>query len=328
MGLMGNRNNLHCSDMTARKLERAVQLQELSALRKKNVGEYFVNFTRHHRPWLHELAQKYKERGEFPVMPMVLLPSYYDGVQDKEVAAFAALLISDGETIGHTTLDKVAAFRKMMGDSPWKWFETRSFVSLSLGKYQHKRIGGVEGWKIARLFDKLWNECHILTYEIPSKDVKESFVRPIGIQVALIAKAQQCSYFDVLTYMLEDCCVGNYFYKLRLFLQILVCSGGFSLGLWNNDPCGLKCPLTSDLRLFLQTWFPNYRTFGSVDDAIQLFGFERETDFFYACLGYKELQKRNPSECGLYATRYQSWYECGFKAKPNRWRDIMPNIPF
>ena len=310
--------------MKARKLDRAVFLKELSELRKKNVGEYFENFTRHHRPWLHELAQRYKERGEFPMMPMTLLPSYYTNVQDKEIAVCAGLLLNDGDK----TLEHVQAFRKMMGDSPWKWFETRSFVSLSLGKNQHKRIGGVEGWKIARLFDKLWNECHILTYEIPSIDVKESFVRPIGIQVELIAKAQQCSYFDVLTYMLEDCCVGNYFYKLRLFLQILVCSGGFSLGLWDNDPCGLKCPLTSDLRLFLQTWFPNYRTFGSVDDSIRLFGFERETDFFYAYLGYKELQKRNPMRCKLYATKYTDWYDGGIKKKPYQWREIIPEIPF
>ncbi len=310
--------------MKARKLDRAVFLKELSELRKKNVGEYFENFTRHHRPWLHELAQRYKERGEFPVMPMTLLPSYYTNAQDKEIAVCAGLLLNDGDK----TLEHVQAFRKMIGDSPWKWFETRSFVSLSLGKNQHKRFGGVDGWKIARLFDKLWNECHILTYEIPSTDVKESFVRPIGIQVELIAKAQQCSYFDVLTYMLEDCCVGNYFYKLRLFLQILVCSGGFSLGLWDNDPCGLKCPLTSDLRLFLQTWFPNYRTFGSVDDAIRLFGFERETDFFYAYLGYKELQKRNPMRCKLYATKYTDWYDGGIKKKPYQWREIIPEIPF
>ena len=299
-------------------------LQEQSALRKKNIGEYFVNFTRHHRPWLHELARRYKERSEFPVMPMTLLPSYYDSIQDKEVAAFAALLFNDGEN----TLERVSAFRKMFGKSPWDWFEQRGFVKLSLGSNQRRRTGGIENWKIANLFGRLWDECHIVTYEIPSEQIKQTFVRPLGVQVNLIAKAQHCSYFDVLTYLLEDCSVGNYGYKLRLLLQILVCSDGFSLGLWSVDPSELKCPLTHDLRVFLQTWFPDYRTFGSIDDAIRLFGFERDCDFFYAWLGYKELQKRNPKGCSLYATRYQSWYECGFKAKPNRWREIMPNIPF
>jgi len=304
--------------MKARKLDRAVQLQELSELRKKNVGEYFVNFTRHHRPWLQELAQKYKERGDFPLMPMVLLPSYYDSIQDKEIAVFAGLLISDGETIGHTTFDKVAAFRKMLGDSPWEWFTERKFVGLSIGRNQNKRTGCVENWKIAKLMDRLWQECFGET----------EIHRTLEVVVADIAKTQHCSYFDVLTYLLEDCSVGNYEYKLRLLLQILVCSDGFSLGLWSVDPSVLKCPLTHDLRLFVETWFPDYRRYGSVDDAIRLFGFERECDFFYAYLGYKELQKRNPKGCSIYATRYRSWYECGFNAKPYRWRKIMPNIPF
>lgn len=313
--------------MKARKLERAVMLQEQSALRKKNIGEYFVNFSRHHRPWLKELAQKYKERGEFPLMVMTLLPSYYDNTQDKEIAVFVALLIPDGETIRHGTLDRVAKFRKMMGESPWEWFEQRKFVGLSIGKNLHKRTGGVENWKIAKLMDRLWQECHIVTYEIPSEKVKQTFVRPLGFQVDLIAKAQHCSYFDVLTYLLEDCSVGYYEYKLRLLLQILACSDGFSLGLWSVDPSELKCPLTHEIRLFIETWFPDYRRYGSIDDAIRLFGVG-ETDFFYAWLGYKELQKRNPRGCSIYATRYRSWYECGFNAKPYSWRKIMPNIPF
>jgi hypothetical protein len=311
--------------MKAKKLARAVQLQELSELRKKNIKEYFVNFTRHHRPWLHELAQKYKERGEFPLMAMVLLPSYYTDTRDKEIAVFAGLLIPVEETIVHTTIENVGELRQMLGDSPWEWFEKRSFVSLSLGKKQHKRIGGVEGWKIARLFDKLWNECRILPFEMPRKNVE---VRPIGIQVELIAKALHCSYFDVLTYLLEDCGVGNYFYKLRLLLLVLCTGDGLGLSLWQNGQDTLRCPLTADVRLFLETWFPDYRRYGSVDDAIRLFGFERETDFFYACLGYKELQKRNPSECGLYATRYTTWYVCGIKKKPHQWRKIMPEIEF
>lgn len=315
--------------MKARRLDRAVQLQELSALRKKNVGEYFVNFTRHHRPWLHELAQKYKERGEFPLMAMVLLPSYYTDTRDKEIAVFAGLLISDVETNGRTTFDKVSAFRKMLGESPWEWFVQRKFVSLSIGKNLHKRTGCVENWKIAKLFDFLWQECHVTTAKTPLGN-EVTFIRPLGIQVDMIAKAQRCSYFDVLTYLLENCSVGNYFYKLRL-LQIVLCSGdGFGLSLWQNHNAQdtLRCPLTTEIRQFVETWFPNYRRYGSVDDAIRLFGFEVEADFFYAWLGYKELQKRNPKGCSLYATRYQSWYECGFKAKPNRWRDIMPNIPF
>lgn len=306
----------------SKKTERELRLAEISAVRKKNVADYFLNTSRWHREWLKELATRYKARGDFPIMPLTLLPSYYDSQQDKEVAIFAALLFNDGDN----TLERVSSFRKMFGKSPWEWFEQRKFVGLSLGRNRNKQTGGIQNWKIANLFGRLWDECHVVTYEIPSEQIKQTFVRPLGVQVDLIAKAQRCSYFDVLTYMLEDGCVGNYFYKLRLFLQILACSDGFSLGLWSVDPSGLKCPLTHDLRVFLQTWFPDYRTFGSIDDAIRLFGFERDCDFFYAYLGYKELQKRNPKECSECATKYMNWYENGYKKKPYQWREIVPEI--
>lgn len=305
-----------------KKKEKELRLAEMSAVRKKNVGDYFLNTSRWHREWLKELAERYKERGEFPVMALTLLPSYYDSIQDKEVAAFAALLFNDGEN----TLERVSSFRKMFGKSPWEWFEQRMFVSLSFGRNRNKQTGGIQNWKIANLFGRLWNECHVMTYEMPSEQIKQTFVRPLGVQVDLIAKAQRCSYFDVLTYMLEDCCVGNYFYKLRLLLQILACSDGFSFGLWTVGPSELKCPLTHDLRAFLQTWFPDYRTFGSIDDAIRLFGLERDCDFFYAYLGYKELQKRNPKRCSECATKYLSWYEGGYRKKPYQWREILPEI--
>lgn len=315
--------------MKARKLERAVQLHELSELRKKNVGEYFVNFSRHHRPWLYELARRYKERSEFPVMPMTLLPSYYYSTQDKEIAVFAGILISDAETIGHTAFDKVTAFREMLGERPWEWFSERKFVGLSIGRNQNKRTGGVENWKIAKLMDRLWERIINSPEEILLNGIKPKFnYLAIGTLVDRISKGTHCSYFDVLTYLVEDCCVGDYNYKLRLLLQVLACSDGFSLGLWSIDTCELKCPLTKELRLFLQTWFPDYRRYGSVDDAIGLFGFERETDFLYACLGYKELQKRNPRGCKLYATKYTDWYECGIRKKPYQFREIIPDIPF
>ena len=116
-----------------KKKEKELRLAELSAVRKKNVGDYFLNTSRWHREWLKELAERYKERGEFPIMSLTLLPSYYDSQQDKEVAIFAALLFNDGEN----TLERVSAFRQMFGKSPWEWFEQRKFVSLSFGRNRH-----------------------------------------------------------------------------------------------------------------------------------------------------------------------------------------------
>ncbi len=297
-----------------------MRLQERAAIRKKNIGEYFVNFTKHHRPWLKELARKYKERGEFPLMGMSLLPSYYKCTEDKEVAVFAALRMNDGER----TFERVSEFRELMGESPWEWFKDRKFFELSLGRNQDGRTGGVENWKIARMFDRLWQEC--IAYENCSPHGAVTIISPIGQEFKRIVKTQRCSYFDALTYLLGDYGVGNFYYKLRLLLQVLGSSDGFGLGLWKINNEELKCPLTSGVRQFLQTWFPDYRRYGSIDEAIGLFGFERDCDFFYAYLGYKELQKRNPMGCREYATRYQSWYECGIRKKQYQWRAILPEI--
>ena len=314
--------------MRIKKLERAIMLRERSQIRGRNINDYFLNFSKEHLPWLHELARKYKEYGEFPMSPMVILSSYYEDLRDKEIAIFAGLLIKeDGE------FWRIQEFREMLGESPWVWFENREFVKLSLGTVQNKRTGGVEGWKIARLFDKLWKECHITDYEITNFDnpwmpYKQSCVSSIGNMVKAISKTQRCSLFDVLTYLLEDCGVGCYFYKLRLLLMILGTSDGLGIGLWNVDQEDLKCPIAVGMRDFVKLWFPDFSRAGDIDNAIKLFGFERGCDFFYAWMGYKELQKRNPKGCSLYATRYTSWYKCGSMMHKFFWKRIQPKIPF
>ncbi len=296
----------------------------MEKVRKKNISDYFLKYSHAVRPWLKELAEKYKAKGEFPLMPIQILPSYYNSVQDKEIAAFVALLIPETENV----LKNIGEFRLMLGESPWEWFKDRGFVRLGIGSVQDKRTGGVMNWKIAKLMDRLWDNCHILSYEITTIGCKETFIRPIGFEIDLIAKAQQCSYFDVLTYICEDCVVVDYFYKLRLLLMIAATSDGFGIGLWTVDPSELKSPLTSGLRTFLRTWFPDYKRYGSLDDAIHLFGFERDCDFFYAWLGYKELQKRNPKVCSKFATTYLRWYEIGARKKPFEFREILPKIDF
>lgn len=309
--------------MRKSEIEKALRIKEGREVRKKNITEYFQNFSRFHCEWLTELAEKYKSRGVFPLIPMYLLPSYYSDGRDKEVAAFAALLISDS-----SDFSRIQAFRKMLGERPWEWFEKREFVRLSLGREQHKRTGGVEHWKIANLFNRLWDECYGLTYEIPSSDTNETLVMPIGVHVESIAKAQGCSYFDVLTYLLNDCCVGDYFYKLRLLLVVLGSSGGLGLGLWKIGREELRCPLSSGLRAFISAWFPDYRKVCSIDEAISLFGFESDADFFYAWLAYTELQKSDPKACAYYSTRYTVWYGLGTRKGRHVWRGMQPKIPF
>lgn len=305
------------------KIENNAQVRE--KVRQKNVRDYFLQYSQAVRPWLKELAEKYKTKGEFPLMPIQILPSYYtdvrDSIQDKEIALFAALLIKED-----AEFEQIREFRELIGDSPWEWFGKREFVRLGIGRVQDRRTGGVMNWKIAKLMDRLWDKCLIMSGEIPIIGCKKIFIRPIGFEIDLIAKAQQCSYFDVLTYLVEDCGVGDYFYKLRLLLMIAATYDGFGLGLWSVDQSELKCPLTTDLRTFLATFFPDYKRYGNSDDAIHLFGFERDCDFFYAYLAYKELQKRNPKVCSEFATTYLKWYEIAARKKPFQFREILPEI--
>lgn len=306
-----------------RTFARSALLSRAREARRKSVADYFLNTSRFHRPWLIELAERYKSRGEFPVMAITLLPSYYESLADKEVAAFAALLITDNGKM----LEKVSEMRAMLGGSPWEWFEKRMFVPLAIGSARELVTGGVKNCKIAEIFGRLWEACHAMDYEIPSAGISEMVVTRIGVMLDAEAKERGHSYLKVLTNMLElsDACQD---YGIRLLLQFFLAPDGFSLGAWVNERQELKCPLTKDLKLFLQTWFPDYRRFGSVDEAIRLFGFERDCDFLYAYLGYKELQARHPSECSEKATRYLSWYTRGTYRKPHRWRGILPQIDF
>ena len=292
------------------KIENNAEVRE--KVRQKNVRDYFLQYSQAVRPWLKELADKYKAKGEFPLLPIQILPSYYNGLQDKEIAAFVALLIPETENV----LKNIGEFRLMLGESPWEWFKNRGFVRLGIGKVQDKRTGGVFNWKIAKLMDRLWDECC----------GKTTTHTTVGQAIKKFAEKQRCSYFDVLTYICEDCGVGDYFYKLRLLLMILMTDDGLGISLWQNHNAQLLCPLTSGVRTFLSTWWPDYRRFGSVDDAIHEFGFERDCDFFYAWLGYKELQKRNPKACSEFATTYIRWYSIGARKKPFQFREILPEI--
>ena len=300
--------------------------QERAEVRKNNIIGYFLDFSKWHRPWIRELAEKYKDglrAGTIaaPLIPMAILPSYYTDKRDREIAAFASLLIRDdrryGETVSHQ-LNSVLAFRELLGESPWEWFLRRDFVRLSIGKEQDKLTGGVENWKIAKLMDVLWNEQN------------DPIIQFRGIEETLrgLSFVQHCSYFDVLTYLLLDCSVGQFFYKLRLLLFVLGTGDGLGLGIWDIQKAQLQCPLSDGIRDFIPIWFPDYKRIGGLDDAIRLFGLDGDCDFFYAWLGYKELQKRNPKGCSAYATTYLRWYENGERKKPCKWRAIQPEIDF
>lgn len=301
--------------MGKKDVERNFRHDTMTEIRKKNVTDYFLHMSRWHREWLTELTERYKQRGEFPMMPIQILPSYYTERNDVEIAAFVSLLIKSNAEI-----TDVLALRGLFGASPWRWFVEREFVRLSIGDIQSEQTGGITNWKIAKMMSRLWDELYAINGCVDRTGIFDT--------IAYSVITLRTSYFDYLTYLLNDCSVGNYFYKLRLLLMVLGTSGGLGLGVLDLEAGELKCPYADGLRRFVSTWFPDYGRIMNIDDAISLFGLGCECDFLYAFLGYGELQKIDPKGCSLYATRYNSWYSFGSDMKRTHWISIQPEIPF
>lgn len=278
------------------KQERRKRREQKREVRKVVISDFFTEFTKYFRPWLHELTKQYKEKGCFPVMACWLLPSYYQDDFDKEIAAFASMLIKDDEKV----LERVEAFRHLMGDSPYKWFFTRSFVSLSMGHEQFRRTGGVLNKRIAEYFAAIYDNWSN---------------RVSAVNLIMLKTFGDKDYID----------------KANMLRLVLGTSDGIGLGLWNINPQRRKCPLTGDVKALLNTFFPDYNRLHDVYAAISLFGFKSDFDFFYAALAYKELQKRNPKDCSRLATIYQRRYRVGNVFTSKRWLTgkvdgILPDI--
>ena len=133
-------------------------------VRVKTRCDFWLIFSRYFRPWIHELTRIYKERGWFEPMAAWLLPSKYTEPNDIEIAAFAALLIKDDDRMN----ESVSEFRIMFGRSPYEWFKNREFVSLSIGKRQEERTGGVLNRKIAELFSQIYDRWDDRMDSMPS----------------------------------------------------------------------------------------------------------------------------------------------------------------
>jgi hypothetical protein len=95
----------------------------------------------------------------------------------------------------------------------------------------------------------------------------------------------------------------------------------------------VKCPVNGDVKTFMLKWFPDFKMkLWTWDEAVRLFGFEKDTDFFYAYLAYKELCQVQPTACSKYLARYTGRWESGRTYKARDWtikvRGIFPEIRF
>jgi len=292
-------------------LEEALRQQHELEMRKKNIIDYFLFYSRYHIEWMKDLVSAYKRRGEFPLMPS-LLADYYTNSRDIETALLMTISIRWNSA---NVYRQVQDMKRIIGNSPYLWLRNGDYKILGLPRNQYDSIDGYSCcrlWKVSRIADRLSELCK----------GSEGFS----------AFEEVFNGSESLPKFAENLCVeyelGEKRYRGRVLDIVFRTSDGIGKGLWSlPDDYHLRCPYTRDIELFLKMCFPSYhvRLF-SFDDAVSLFGFERDSDFFYAYLGWKDLCRRNPEKCNLYAKKYSSWYRVGANNSPWVWRTSLPEI--
>lgn len=297
------------------KIEKALEEQHYRDLRRKNNVEYFKNTTTHHLEWFRNLIGVYKERGVFPIMPS-LITEYYTNRRDKEAALLITMCVKWG---GDSAFNHVQDLKKILGESPYLWLRKGGYKSLALPRNQEGIIEGSRStryWKISHIASYLNNLCKGEDGFLPFEEAftKENLLPKVVDEISV--------YFSL----------GEKYYRGRLMDMTFRTNDGIGKGLWSiPDGYQLLCPYSRDIGQFLKTWFPSY--FGkenlfTFDEAVSVFGLERDYDFFYAYLAWKELCKRNPEECKKYVSKYSDWYGNGTIKRPCQWRKVQPEISF
>lgn len=262
------------------------------AVKKKFVSDYFTEFARFHCEFLRELTREYKEKGDFPVIPCAMLPLYYTDIRDKITAAVLGLLIKDDEK----AMQHVREFAAMLGSHPYKWLCERHFLSLQVKTSFYDVTGGVKHERIANFSDSIYDIRDSLSL---------SFFSCKGLSKALGKDSEN---------------------KTRLLSLVLGGSDGFGLNLWASYPLDIKCPLTAKVLRFIDEWMPDYHYYMTADEAIGLFGFDEESDFFYASLAWNDLCRRKPLECSRYSTQYLCAYRNSTHLRPYKWRNMIGTL--
>ena len=264
--------------------KRLALLASRAEVRRRNVADFWLRFSKYLRPWLLELTRRHKERWSIPPFACWILPSYYTDCDDRDVAAIVAMLVPNNAKV----TDNCRELRSTIGEHPMEWFRTRSFVRMGFADERDRIAGGVKYWKIAELMSVIW--------ELKRREglwmLEEAGLDDSKVRMARMVMSQTDQPDD----------------RKALFL----------------------CPITDEVRQTLHTFWPDWRRYGSVDDAIRLFGFERDSDFFFAALAWKELQRKTPRKCSHLVTVLKERYDDGMLLGARYWtgniRGILPKL--
>ncbi len=288
-------------------MRRITEHQETIA-RMRNIRHWFSEFSKLHRGWSAETVSRYKKRGDYPLYASYLLPSYYRAKADKEIAAFASLVMKGDGFTGITEM------RGVLGDSPRDWFVRRAFVSLGFGDAHERGAGTARNWELSALF----NDLHDL-----SGGGSEPLERCVNAEAARTGVTPEC--------YLENRCkelgfaVGSA--SVRLLLLSLSHADGLGQSLWDIPLPELRCPLTEDVKWYINTFLPCYSDYGDYDDCMPLFGFDNDVDFFYSVLAYMEMRSKDLPAFKRYEAFYwRSFEEMERYQRTSHWRNMLPAI--
>ena len=281
------------------KHEERVQKAEMKAgFGKRAIISFFDTFGVHHREFMRELSDRAKVRGLFPYLPERVLALSYSDPDDMAVAACMGTLIWNGRYAERS----VREFRSMMGDSPMRWICNRDFVSLAVSGGLGQSTGLTSHSRIMEFANELYDLCHV------------------GMNETVVMRLNTCEL------------------NKRLLLLILGTSDGLGTGVWDLPPHLVLCPDGHDVRVFMKMWIPEFSVHGGnrydlwFDESVKLFGFERDSDFFYSYYGWEELCRRKPKECSRYATQYLWRYTNGAMMSRCYWfgkrHGMIPEIDF
>lgn len=299
------------------RLEKALKKIQNAEYKRKSTIDFFRDYGKHHIAWMKELVYKYKKRGEYPFFPTIIA-DYYTNKRDKEVALLMTACIKwDSETV----FKQVRSMRNILGDSPYLWLRNQDYKALGLPRNQETKVDGYRRghyWKVSQFAQKIYDLCDehggFLSFEQVFTDIHlPSFID------------RMCKEFDF----------GGQGYRGRMIDMALRIDNGIGKGIWSiPDGYNVLCPVTPEMSVFVQNWLPEFKKQKNArfnltyEDAVSLYDFDSDTDFLYAYLGWNELCRKHPTECGLYAAKYPVWYKMAAVKHPFEWRRIQPIIDF
>lgn len=270
------------------KIRRAIEKREKTEITKRNLAEYYKEFTRWHRPWMRELLDRYMTEGDFGIHPL-LIAARYEKPMDIEVALTASLLVKSTDVA--KILEYTKKVSEVITDTPYVWLSSRSYVHLFDPKMRDEiMFGNVRYGKLAVLMNNL--------YEIYSEHGSlENFVKWNGAkEIPAEALASQLQYWHGGK---ERVKIGDLTYPVTLMLAYLSRRDGIGMGIW-SEPVENLHPMDCRTISFVDTFFYKRCRYFTLSEKTELMGFIDGMELFYAALAYQTLRERKPEECNRY----------------------------